>query len=80
MRAVIFDLWETLIDWDRDAAARMLADVTALIDDEGFAGAMGPRALPLHDPDPHGAHRCRRSARSRWRRSARSGSSTSGGP
>jgi putative hydrolase of the HAD superfamily len=37
MRAVIFDLWETLIDWDRDAAARMVADVTALIDDEGFA-------------------------------------------
>jgi putative hydrolase of the HAD superfamily len=37
MRAVIFDLWETLIDWDRDAAAQMLADVTALVDDDGFA-------------------------------------------
>ena len=36
MRAVIFDLWETLIDWDREAAARMLADVTALVADEGF--------------------------------------------
>lgn len=37
MRAVIFDLWETLIDWDRDAAAQMLTDVTALVDDDGFA-------------------------------------------
>jgi putative hydrolase of the HAD superfamily len=37
MRAVIFDLWETLIDWDREAAAQMLAEVTALIADEGFA-------------------------------------------
>ena len=37
MRAVIFDLWETLIDWDREAAAQMLADVTALVADEGFA-------------------------------------------
>ena len=24
-RAVIFDLWETLIDWDREANAAMLA-------------------------------------------------------
>ena len=37
MRAVIFDLWETLIDWDREAAAQMLADVGALVADEGFA-------------------------------------------
>lgn len=37
MRAVIFDLWETLIDWDRDAAARMLADVTAVVGGDGFA-------------------------------------------
>ena len=37
MRAVIFDLWETLIDWDREAAAQMLADVSALVADEGFA-------------------------------------------
>jgi putative hydrolase of the HAD superfamily len=37
MRAVIFDLWETLIDWDRDAAAKMLADVTAIVDDPEFA-------------------------------------------
>jgi putative hydrolase of the HAD superfamily len=37
VRAVIFDLWETLIDWDREAAAQMLADVTALVADEGFA-------------------------------------------
>jgi putative hydrolase of the HAD superfamily len=36
MRAVIFDLWETLIDWDREAAAQMLADVTALVADDGF--------------------------------------------
>jgi putative hydrolase of the HAD superfamily len=37
MRAVIFDLWETLIDWDREAAAQMLADVTARVGDAGFA-------------------------------------------
>jgi putative hydrolase of the HAD superfamily len=37
MRAVIFDLWETLIDWDREGAARMLTDVTALVGDSGFA-------------------------------------------
>jgi putative hydrolase of the HAD superfamily len=36
MRAVIFDLWETLIDWDREAAAQMLVEVTALVADEGF--------------------------------------------
>ena len=27
-RAVIFDLWETLIDWDRDAASAMVAAVS----------------------------------------------------
>ncbi len=37
MRAVIFDLWETLIDWDPEAAAQMLADVSAVVADEGFA-------------------------------------------
>jgi putative hydrolase of the HAD superfamily len=37
VRAVIFDLWETLIDWDRDAAAQMLVEVTALVADDGFA-------------------------------------------
>jgi putative hydrolase of the HAD superfamily len=30
MRAVIFDLWETLIDWDQDAAARMVERIDAL--------------------------------------------------
>jgi putative hydrolase of the HAD superfamily len=30
MRAVIFDLWETLIDWDEAAAARMVARIDAL--------------------------------------------------
>ncbi|MFL5928238.1 MAG: HAD family hydrolase [Gaiellaceae bacterium] len=35
-RAVIFDLWETLIDWDREAAARMLGEVDALVGN-GFA-------------------------------------------
>jgi putative hydrolase of the HAD superfamily len=28
--AVVFDLWETLIDWDREGNATMLEDVTAL--------------------------------------------------
>jgi putative hydrolase of the HAD superfamily len=37
VRAVIFDLWETLIDWNREAAAQMLVDVTALVGDAGFA-------------------------------------------
>ena len=35
-KAVIFDLWETLIDWDREEAARMLGEVDALVGD-GFA-------------------------------------------
>lgn len=30
IRAVIFDLWETLIDWDADAAAEMNARIDAL--------------------------------------------------
>ena len=36
VRAVIFDLWETLIDWDRESAARMLQEVDALVGN-GFA-------------------------------------------
>ena len=35
LRAVIFDLWETLIDWDADAAAAMVARVSELSGD-GF--------------------------------------------
>jgi putative hydrolase of the HAD superfamily len=35
-RAVIFDLWETLIDWNREEAARMLGEVDALVGN-GFA-------------------------------------------
>jgi putative hydrolase of the HAD superfamily len=34
LRAVIFDLWETLIDWDREAAAEMVARVSALAGDQ----------------------------------------------
>jgi putative hydrolase of the HAD superfamily len=30
VRAVIFDLWETLIDWDKDAAQRMVDRIDAL--------------------------------------------------
>jgi putative hydrolase of the HAD superfamily len=30
IHAVVFDLWETLIDWDREGASRMLADVAAV--------------------------------------------------
>jgi putative hydrolase of the HAD superfamily len=37
VRAVIFDLWETLIDWDREAAEQMLVAVTALVGDDEFA-------------------------------------------
>ena len=36
VKAVIFDLWETLIDWDRESAARMLQEVDALVG-KGFA-------------------------------------------
>jgi putative hydrolase of the HAD superfamily len=36
VKAVIFDLWETLIDWDREAAARMLREVDELVGN-GFA-------------------------------------------
>jgi putative hydrolase of the HAD superfamily len=35
-KAVIFDLWETLIDWDREEAARMLGEVDAMVGN-GFA-------------------------------------------
>ncbi len=35
-KAVIFDLWETLIDWDRESAARMLREVDQLVGN-GFA-------------------------------------------
>ena len=35
VRAVIFDLWETLIDWDRKAAADMVARVSEIVGD-GF--------------------------------------------
>jgi putative hydrolase of the HAD superfamily len=30
VRAVIFDLWETLIDWDQEAAARMVERIDAI--------------------------------------------------
>ena len=36
VKAVIFDLWETLIDWDRESAARMQQEVDALVGN-GFA-------------------------------------------
>jgi putative hydrolase of the HAD superfamily len=35
-KAVIFDLWETLIDWDRESAASMLREVDELVGN-GFA-------------------------------------------
>jgi len=35
LRAVIFDLWETLIDWDQEAAAEMVARVSEFAGD-GF--------------------------------------------
>ena len=31
VKAVIFDLWETLIDWDREANARLNVDLEALV-------------------------------------------------
>ncbi len=34
-KAVIFDLWETLIDWDREGAAAMVEEIGAIADD-GF--------------------------------------------
>ena len=33
MRAVIFDLWETLIDWDERAAQRMVGRIGGTPDD-----------------------------------------------
>ena len=32
MRAVIFDLWETLIDWDEEAAKRMVGRIEQLVE------------------------------------------------
>jgi putative hydrolase of the HAD superfamily len=34
VRAVIFDLWETLIDWDQVAAAQMVERVSALVGED----------------------------------------------
>src|SRR5206468_1158512 len=34
VRAVVFDLWETLIDWDREANAQLNEDLHALIGGE----------------------------------------------
>jgi putative hydrolase of the HAD superfamily len=31
VKAVVFDLWETLIDWDREANAKLNADLEALV-------------------------------------------------
>lgn len=36
IRAVVFDLWDTLIDWNREAATKMAADVEQLVG-AGFA-------------------------------------------
>ncbi len=47
MRAVIFDLWETLIDWDQEAAARMVDRIDAL-SGPGLSRALVRGAQPLH--------------------------------
>jgi putative hydrolase of the HAD superfamily len=50
MRAVIFDLWETLIDWDREAAAEMVARVSALVGDgfgERWSGSSNRYTAPI---------------------------------
>ena len=46
MRAVIFDLWETLIDWDQEAAARMVDRIDALAG-PGFRERWYAAAEPL---------------------------------
>ena len=44
VKAVVFDLWETLIDWDREANAKLNADLEALV------GGRLPRALAASRP------------------------------
>ena len=79
IKAVIFDLWETLIDWDREAATNMLQAVagrSGLEPDEFHRrwNAQDNRATSARS-----ATRCAASAlpRRRSRTSARCGSSTS---
>ena len=56
IRAVIFDLWETLIDWDPEAAAEMVGRVSELAGDR-FRRALEPVAEPVRRADSHGARR-----------------------
>jgi putative hydrolase of the HAD superfamily len=52
VEAVIFDLWETLIDWDPDAAARMNEHIDALTEPgfhERWSGAANRYTAPVRD-------------------------------
>ena len=69
VRAVIFDLWETLIDWDRDADARMLAQCAERVGFD-FHERWSRAGRTLHGADPSRA-RGRRRARRRDGRGAR---------
>ena len=64
-RAVIFDLWETLIDWDREAAARMLAARSPRSSARLRASGGAQSTDAVHRADPR-----RRSPRSACRTSA----------
>lgn len=44
VRAVVFDLWETLIDWDREANAQLNVDIEALVGGEFLGRWSGSRA------------------------------------
>ena len=46
VRAVIFDLWETLVDWDRESAAQMLAGGRRRSSATSFARAAGTCSRP----------------------------------
>jgi putative hydrolase of the HAD superfamily len=49
VKAVIFDLWETLIDWDRDANAQLNVDIEAIVGGEFFERWSGSTAK-YHGP------------------------------
>jgi len=49
VKAVIFDLWETLIDWDRDANARLNVDIEAIAGGEFLERWSGSKAK-YHGP------------------------------
>ncbi len=57
MRAVIFDLWETLIDWDHEANVRMHRPGRASGSASSFRERWSDDRARYTEPGAHGARR-----------------------